>query len=141
MDSALEYSFSGINMEFAILLTLDNHPIPEPLFMDIVVEKCLLLQCYLKSTMDCIAMVTNVNNGQATIQFIDHDMMKNPLLPFMITKEKDLEEQFYILWLRAQRILKMYHSFSVADELDFIHNFYQSEEYTEMICASQSITH
>ena len=101
MDSAFEYSFSGMNMEFAIHLTLDNHPIPEPLFVDIVVEKCLLLQQYLKSAMDCIALVTNVNNGQATIQFIDRDIMKNPILPFTITKEKDLEEQFYILWLRA----------------------------------------
>ena len=44
MDSASEYSFSGMNMEFAIHLTLDDHPIPEPLFVDIVVEKCLLLQ-------------------------------------------------------------------------------------------------
>ena len=123
-------------MEFAIHLTMDNHPIPEPLFVDIVVEKCLLLQRYLKSATDCIAMVTNINNGQANIQFIDCDIMKKPLLPFKITKEKDLEEQFYILWLRACHILKMYNSFNEADELDFIHNFYHSEEYTEMMCAS-----
>ena len=136
MDSAFEYSFSGVNMEFAIHLTLDNHPIPEPLFMDIVVEKCLLLQCYLKSATDCIAMVTNFNNGQANIQFIDRDIMKNPLLPFKITKEKDWEEQFYILWLRVHCILKMYNSFNEADELDFSHNFYHSEEYTKMMHAS-----
>ena len=101
MDSAFEYSFSGMNMEFAIHLTLDNHPIPEPLFVDIVIEKCLLLQRYLKSATDCIALVTNVNNGQATIQFIDRDIMKNPLLPFTITKEKDLEEQLYCLWIEV----------------------------------------
>ena len=112
MDSAFKYSFSGMNMEFAIHLTVDNHPIPKPLFVDIIVEKCLLLHCYLKSAMDCIAVVTNVNRGQATIQFIDCDIMKNPLLPFTITKEKDLEEQFYILWLRARRILKMFNSFN-----------------------------
>ena len=44
MDSAFEYSFSGMNMDFAIHLTQDGHPIPEGLFVEIVVEKCLLLQ-------------------------------------------------------------------------------------------------
>ena len=133
MDSAFKYSFSGVNMDFAIHLTMDHRPIPEPLFMDIVVEKCLLLQCYLKSATDCIVMVTNMNKGQTNIQFIDHDIMKKPLIPFKITKEKDLEEQFYILWLRAHHILKMYNAYNESDELDFIHNFYHLEEYTKMM--------
>ena len=135
MDSAFEYSFSGMNMDFAIHLTQDGHPILEGLFVDIVVEKCLLLQWYLKSATECLALVTNVNQGKATIQFIDRDIMKNPLLPFTIIKENDLEEQFYILWLRARRILKMYNAFDVAAELEYIYNFYHSEEYEEMMCA------
>ena len=135
MDSAFEYSFSGMNMDSAIHLTQDSHPIPEGLFVDIVVEKCLLLQQYLKSAVECLALGTNVNQGKATIQFIDWDIMKNPLLPFTIIKENDLEEQFYILWLKACRILKMYNAFDVAAELEFIYNFYHSEEYAEMMCA------
>ena len=135
MDSAFEYSFSGMNMDFAIHLTRDDHPIPEGLFVDIVVEKWLLLQWYLKSAAECLALVTNVNQGKATIQFIDQDIMKNPLLHFTIIKGNDLEEQFYILWLRARRILKMYNAFDVAAELEFIYNFYHSEEYKEMMCA------
>ena len=71
MDSAFEYSFSGMNMEFAIHLTRDGCLIPEGLFVDIVVEKCLLLQRYLKSAAECLALVTNVNQGKATIQFLD----------------------------------------------------------------------
>ena len=81
-------------------------------------------------------MVTKVNKGQANIQFIDHDIMKKPLIPFKITKEKDLEEQFYILWLRARCILKMYNAYNESDEPDFIHNFYHSEEYTKMMRAT-----
>ena len=135
MDSAFEYSFSGMNMDFAIHLTRDGHPIPEGLFVDIVVEKCLLLQQYLKSATECLALVTNVNQRKATIQFIDQDIIKKPLLPFTIIKENDLEKQFYILWLRTHRILKMYNSFDVATELDFIYNFYHLEEYEEMMPA------
>ena len=44
MEAAFEFSFSGMNMEFAIHLTADGHPVPDRLFIDIVAEKCLLLQ-------------------------------------------------------------------------------------------------
>ena len=44
MEAAFEFSFSGMNMDFAIHLTADRHPVPEGLFIDIVAEKCLLLQ-------------------------------------------------------------------------------------------------
>ena len=44
MDVAFEFSFSGMNKDFAIHLTHDGHPVPEGLYVDIVVEKCLLLQ-------------------------------------------------------------------------------------------------
>ena len=54
-----------MNMDFAIHLTWDGHPIPEGLFVDIVVEKCLLLQWYLKSAAECLALVTNVNQGKS----------------------------------------------------------------------------
>ena len=43
MEAALEFSFSGMNMDFAMHLTTDGHPVPEGLFIDIVAEKCLLL--------------------------------------------------------------------------------------------------
>ena len=44
MDAAFEFSFSGMNMDFAIHLTTDGHPVLQGLFVNIVVEKCLLLQ-------------------------------------------------------------------------------------------------
>ena len=39
MDAAFECSFSGMNMDFAIHLTHDGHPVLEGLFVNIVVEK------------------------------------------------------------------------------------------------------
>ena len=135
MDAAFEFSFSSMNMDFAIHLTHDGHPVPEGLFVDIVVEKCLLLQRYLKSTAECLALVTNVNQGKATIKFINRDMMENPLLQFTITNVYDLEEQFYILWLRAHRVLKAYNAFDTAAELEYIYNFYHLMEYEEMMHA------
>ena len=39
MEAAFEYSFSSMNMDFAMHLTADRIPIPERLFVDIVAEK------------------------------------------------------------------------------------------------------
>ena len=85
MDAAFKFSFPGMNMDFAIHLTHDGIPVPEGLFVNIVVEKCLLLQQYLNSAPECLALVTNVNQGKTTIKFIDRDMMENPLMQFTIT--------------------------------------------------------
>ena len=71
MDAAFEFSFSGMNMDFAMHLVADGHPIPKGLFVDIIVEKCQLLQQYLKSTVECLTLVTNVSQETAIINFID----------------------------------------------------------------------
>ena len=52
MEAAFKYSFSDMNMEFAIHLTVDGIPIPSGHFINIVAEKCLLLQHYLTSAVD-----------------------------------------------------------------------------------------
>ena len=62
-------------------------------------------------------------------------MMENPLLQFTITNVYDLEEQFYILWLRARRILKTYNTFDTAAKLEYTYNFYHLTEYKEMMHA------
>ena len=39
MDAAFEFSFNGLNMEFAINLAADGHSVPDFLFVDIMTEK------------------------------------------------------------------------------------------------------
>ena len=74
MEAAFEFSFSGMNIDFAIHLTHDGHPVPKGLFVDIVVEKCLLLRRYLTSTVECLTLVTNVSNETAIVKFIDREL-------------------------------------------------------------------
>ena len=101
MEAAFEFSFSGMNMEFTIHLTADGHPVPERLFIDTVAEKCLLLQHYLRSAVECLTMVTNISKETATIKFIDRDIIETPLLQFTISNLNDLEKQFFTLWMKA----------------------------------------
>ena len=135
MEAAFEFSFSGMNMDFAIHLTADGHPVPENLFIDIVPEKCLFLQQYLKSAVECLTMVTNVSKETATIKFIDRDIIETPLLQFTILNFYDLEEQFYNLWMKAHKVLKAYNAHDTSKELEHIVSYYHSTEYEEMMCA------
>ena len=80
MDAAFEFSFSSMNIDFAIHLTADGHPVPEGLFINIVTENVLLLQRYLKSAVECLALVTNVSKETATIKFLNRDIVETPLL-------------------------------------------------------------
>ena len=80
MDAAFEFSFTGMNMEFAIHPVADGHDIPEGLFVNIMIEKCQLLQQHLKSSKDCLTLVANVNHETASIKVFDRDIMETPLL-------------------------------------------------------------
>ena len=135
MEAAFEYSFSGMNMDFAIHLTADRTPIPEGLFVNIVAEKCLLLRWYLTSAVECLTLVTNVSKDTAKIQFIDRDIVETPLLQFTISNLYDLEEQFYTLWMKARKVLKAYNARNTSAEMEYIVNYYHSREYEEMMCA------
>ena len=77
---AFEFSFHGLNMDFAMHLTQDGHKVPEGLFTEIMVEKCLLLRQYMKSADECLTLVSNVNNEKAIIKLYDHDMIHTPLI-------------------------------------------------------------
>ena len=44
MDPALEFAISGLNMEFAVNLATDGASIPDALFVDIITEKCGIIQ-------------------------------------------------------------------------------------------------
>ena len=135
MEAAFEFSFSSMNMDFAIHLTTEGCPIPGGLFIDIVAEKCLLLQCYLKSAVECLTMVTNVNKKTATIKIIDQDIIEPPLLQFTILNLEDLEEQFFTLWMKACKVLKAYNALNNSAELEHIVRYYHSTEYREMMHA------
>ena len=129
MDAAFE--FSGMNMDLAI----DGYSVPKGLFVDIMVEKCQLLQQYLKSTIECLTLVTNMSQETAIIKFIDRDIVETPLLQFTISNSYDMEEQLYILWMKARKVLKAYNAHDSSTELEHIVSYYHSMKYEEMMHA------
>ena len=135
MDAAFEFSFNGLNMDFAIHLVADGHSIPDGLFVDILTEKCQLLQHHLKTSKDCLMLVANVGRKVASIKIFDKNLVDSQLLHCTISNLVDLEEQIYCLWIEVHSILKDYTVDDHAAELRNIDAYYSSLEHEDMMRA------
>ena len=135
MDAAFEFSFNGLNMEFAIHLAAEGHSIPDGLFIDILTEKCQLLHQHIKSSKDCLMLVTNIGHLMATIKLFDKNLMDSQLLHFTISNLWDLEEQLYKLWIEVHGVLKDYAIQDPLSELRHITDYYSSSTYQDMMHA------
>ena len=135
MDAAFEFSFNGLNMEFAINLAAEGHSIPDGLFLDILTEKCQLLHQHIKSSKDCLMLVANIGRLMATIKLFDKKLMDSQLLHFTISNLWDLEEQLYKLWIEVRGVLKDYAIQDPLSELRHITDYYSSPTYHDMMHA------
>ena len=136
MDAAFEFSFNGLNMEFAINLAADGHSIPDMLFVDIMMEKCQLFHQHIKSSKDCLMLVANIGHTLATIKLFDKNLMDSQLVHFTISNLWDLEEQLYRLWIKVCGVLKDYAIQDPLSKLRHIADYYDSSVYQEMMHAS-----
>ena len=69
MEAAHEFALSGDNMDFALYRIRDIHP--PSLFIDIMVEKCQLINHHFCNTRDHLRVVASVTNTSATVKFHD----------------------------------------------------------------------
>ena len=73
MEAAYEFAQSGELMDFALNCILEGHLTPPALFIDLMVEKCQLINHHFCNTREHLRIVTSVTNTVATIQF--HDIL------------------------------------------------------------------
>ena len=92
MNAAFKFSVNGLNMQFTIHLVADGHSIPGGLFVDILTEKFQLIHKHIRSAIDCLLMVANVNNTMATIKLFDRNLEDSQLLHCTICNLWDLED-------------------------------------------------
>ena len=135
MEATFEFAVNGFNMEFAIGLVMDDHPIPGVLFVDIQTEKCKLIHKHIREAKDCLLMMANVTNTVATIKFFDRNLEDSQLLMVSVSNLPDLEDQLYQLWIEVCGLLKVYKVDDHAAELCSIDTYYHELEYDEMVQA------
>ena len=71
IDAAFEFAVNGDNMEFAADLIRTGHTVPAALFIDILMEKCQLINRHLHNTRDYLVIMASVTNTTASIKFHD----------------------------------------------------------------------
>ena len=133
MEAAFEFSVNGLNMKFAINLVMNEHRIPDGLFVDILTEKCQLLHHHLKASKDCLMLVANVGGKVASVKIFDKNLVDSHLLHCTISNCADLEEQLYCLWIEVCGILFDYAVDDHSAELRNIDTYYSSLEYEDMM--------
>ena len=83
MDPALEFTISGLNMEFAANLATNRASIPNALFVDIITKKCGMIQDHIQSHNTCLLLVANNGPKVASIKLFDANMVDSQKLYFI----------------------------------------------------------
>ena len=129
MEAALEYAMSGELMDFTVHRILEGHPTPPALFIDLMVEKCQLINHHFYNTRDHLRVVTSVTNTVATIKFHDILLADSKLKIVTLTNTSDLQDQLVQLWTEVQKLLKFYHEDDRIAELASIDSYYRNFAY------------
>ena len=129
MEAAIEFAMSGELMDFTVHRILEGHPTPPALFIDLMVEKCQLINQHFYNTRDHLRVVTSVTNTVATIKFHDILLADSKLKIVTLTNTSDLKNQLVQLWTEVQKLLKFYHEDDWIAELASIDSYYQNFAY------------
>ena len=124
MDATFEFAVNGENMDFALGLIRDGRTVPNALFIDILTEKCQLINRHLHSTRDCLLIVASVTNNKASIQFHDIHYIDSEMHCVTLSNMPDLEDQLIYLWTEVREFLRYFHIDDHEVELASIDTFY-----------------
>ena len=124
MYAAFKFALNGENMEFAMYLIRDEHAVPAALFIDILTEKCKLINRHLCDSCDHLMIMSSITNQSASIQFHDILFENSEFHRVTLSNLPDLEDQLVHLWTEVQDILHYYHINDHNAELASINTFY-----------------
>ena len=133
MEAAIKFAVAGETMDFALKRILEGHPTPPALFIEIIVEKCQLINYHFLNTRDHLHVVANVNATTATVTLHDTHIEDSALKIVTIVNTPDLEQQLTHLWREVHQLLKFYHEDDRIAELTSINTYYNSFAYNRMI--------
>ena len=133
MDVAYDFALSGELMDFALNWILEGHPTPPALFIDIIVEKCQLINHHFCNTRDHLRIVASVTNTAATVKFHDTALEDSELKTVTLSNTSDLKDQLIQLWTEVQELLQYYHEDDCIAELASIDTYYRDFEYNQMM--------
>ena len=106
LDPANNFAMGGLPMVLVRALLLEGKPLPETLFLDIMVEKTQKLIQHIKNHHLGLALTANISANIANIQMYDNFTTVNTqLLHVTITNHSDLENQLWRLYIEVKGII------------------------------------
>ena len=133
MEAASTFAVAGETMVFTLRRMSEGHSTPPALFVEIIVEKCHLINFHFNRSKDHLRVVANVNATTATISLHDINIEDSLLKIVTIVNTPDLEHQLTSLWREVHQILKFFHEDDRMAELASINRYYNSFAYNRMI--------
>ena len=133
MEAASTFAVAGETMSFTLRRISEGHSTPPALFVEIIVEKCHLINFHFVRAKNHLRVVANVNATTATIVLHDINIEDSTIKSVTIVNTPDLEQQLVHLWREVHQVLKFYHDDSKTAELASINIYYNSFAYNRMI--------
>ena len=133
MDAAFEFAINGEIVEFATYLIRTGHTVPAALFIDILTEKCQLINRHLCATKDNLVIMASITNTMASITFYDTHLEDSEIRCVTLSNLPDLEDQLIHLWTEVHDILRYYHVDDHNAELASIDSYYSNLAYEQLM--------
>ena len=133
MEAAKEFAVAGETMDFVLERIRTGCLTPPAVFIEIIVEKCQLINHHFLNTRDHLRIVTNVSSTTAIVTFHDTKIEDSKSTTVTLTNTPDLERQLVHLWLEVQQILKHYNVNDRIAEMASIEMYYNSFAYNRMM--------
>ena len=103
---ANNFAVGGLPMHFANILITDGKPVPQILFLDIMVEKTQIFIEYINNHHLGLCLTTNIGNNSAIVWVYDNFATVNSqILQVNISNLPNLETQLFQLYVEVTAIL------------------------------------
>ena len=94
------FAMGGIPMHFANILIADGKPMPQTLFLEIMIEKTQLLIEHIKNHHLGLCLTTNIGNNTAIIHLHDNfATLNSQVIQITVSNLPNLETQLFQLYV------------------------------------------
>ena len=106
VEPANNFAMGGIPMHFANVLISEGKPVPQILFLDIMVKKTQLLIEHINNHHLGLCLMANIGNNTAVVQIHDNFATVNSqIMQITISNLPNLETQLFQLYVKVTGIM------------------------------------
>ena len=105
MAAEILFAMKGPNMESVEFQLSGGHSLPATLFINLMTEKCQVINKHLCSTETNLRITATVNNTTASIKFHDINYEDSELCQVIMSNQHDIKDQLIYLWTEMRDLL------------------------------------